>query len=210
MNCKTARSGRDGANLAAVSFYPQKIQKRTAFPRHAGTIADADAAGAEASFVCGSFVSIMLAVNPENSEIAEARYQTNGCGYAVAACELIASFVVSRHPREIHSGGPADLIDHLNAELGAFPSGREHCAILAVKALQKALAGYRERLIGEYPGERALVCTCFGVDEETIESSIIANRLVCVDDVAARCRAGGGCGSCRPVIQDIIDNAIFE
>jgi NifU-like protein len=77
----------------------------------------------------------------------------------------------------------------------------------AFSALRAAFSDHRARLIGEFTGERALVCTCFGVTEETIERYIAGGAAESVDDVSKATRAGGGCGSCRMLIQEMLDIA---
>jgi len=67
------------------------------------------------------------------------------------------------------------------------------------------MAAYRERRVEEFQGEKALICTCFGVSEETIVTAISENSLSDVDQVVDLCRAGSGCGSCRMLIQELVD-----
>jgi NifU-like protein len=69
------------------------------------------------------------------------------------------------------------------------------------------MARYRELRIEEFVGEKALICTCFGVSEQAIIQSIEEYSLTDVEEVAGRCRAGSGCGSCRMLIQELIDTA---
>jgi NifU-like protein len=71
--------------------------------------------------------------------------------------------------------------------------------------LRLGLADYRTYAIEEFRGERALICTCFGVSEESVQRYIEAEMPETVAEVTAACRAGGGCGSCRMLIQEMID-----
>jgi NifU-like protein len=57
----------------------------------------------------------------------------------------------------------------------------------------------------EWGGEEALICTCFFVSERTIEREILSRGLQTVSDVTRVCSAGGGCGSCHQLIQEILD-----
>ena len=50
----------------------------------------------------------------------------------------------------------------------------------------------------------ALVCHCEAVRERTIVKAIRAGAST-VDDVTRACGAGGGCGGCRPAIEQLID-----
>lgn len=188
-----------------MSLYSPKIRNKIAKVLKAGTIDEPDAFATEASFICGSFVSLSLKIDREDGEIVDAKYRTNGCGFMVAACEVVSEYLVSRHVPELHGDRPDELLKHLTVELGAFPNGRSHCSAAVVDALRSALSQYRKSLIDEYRGERALVCTCFGIDEDTIENCIRDNGLTEVAEVIDHCRAGSGCGSCQPIIQELID-----
>jgi NifU-like protein len=188
-----------------LSLYPPKIQQCVASAFNAKTLESPDAVATEASFVCGSFISLSLKIDREAGEIVDAKYRTNGCGFMVAAAEVLADDLISRRLQDLHGADPEELAAVLSAKLGPFPENRSHCASVAIDALRKALGDYRRELIDEYRGERALICTCFGIDEDAIESCIREKGLTDVDEVTQHCRAGSGCGSCQPIIQEIID-----
>ena len=81
---------------------------------------------------------------------------------------------------------------------------------LTFDALQNSFADFRVSQIEEFAGEKALICTCFGVSEETIEHLIKEKSLETVEEVTNGCNAGGGCGSCQLLIQEIIDTVWRE
>lgn len=83
--------------------------------------------------------------------------------------------------------------------------GREHCPKLACDALLAAIREYSDAARDDWAGDEALICTCFFVSERTIEREIAANGLASVADVTRACNAGGGCGSCHQLIQEILD-----
>jgi len=111
---------------------------------------------------------------------------------------------------ELHSFDRQFLESEIENEIGKFSEHRTHCLNLTTKTLQIALADFRRLQIEEFAGERALICTCFGISEETIEKSIAENSLETVEEITDACNAGGGCGSCQPLIQEIIDQARSE
>jgi NifU-like protein len=76
---------------------------------------------------------------------------------------------------------------------------------MAIEALQGAFAEYRRRRLVSYDGDDPLICTCFGVSEAVIVKAVRQHGLNSVEEVASVCRAGLGCGSCRMLIQEIID-----
>jgi NifU-like protein len=189
-----------------MTFYPPKVNARFRSPLNAVKARDANAVGTSASFECGSFVRMSLEIEKETRVIREARFQTNGCGYMIAAAETVAEFLFGRKLTDLHGLGPDEYEELLSDKLEDFPQSRRQCADIVFNALKNSLADYREYVLEEFTGEKALICTCFGVSEETIEAYISANSPNDVSDVTEACRAGGGCGSCRMLIQEMIDS----
>lgn len=192
-----------------VSFYPSKISEKFRAPRHAGRAEGANAAGTEASFVCGAALRFTLRIERETKEILEAKYQTSGCGFLIASAEKVAEKISGRKLTELHGLDRAPLHEQIENELDEFPANRRHCLDLCLDALQAALADFRAAQVEEFTGEKALICTCFGVSEETIERAVSEYSLETVEEVIEICSAGGGCGSCQPLIHDILENVRF-
>ena len=188
-----------------MSFYPPKINQRFSDAKNAGKLTDANAVGFGASFVCGSFVRFFLHIDQETKSIAAAKFKTSGCGYAIAAAEVLSEKIVGKNLTELHGLENKDLRKEIEAELELFPGNRAHCLAICFNALHESFADFRTRQISEFAGEKALICTCFSVSEETVEQIIAANETETVEEVTALCRAGGGCGSCRFLIQEMID-----
>ena len=188
-----------------VSVYPAKVNDRCRSLENVGVVADASAAGTSASFVCGSFASLSLRIDDDAGSIEEVRFRTNGCGFMMAGVDVVSSWLQGIALTDLHGLNDSELMMVLNAKLGDIPADRIHCVEVVIEALRDALRVYRDRRIEEYRGEEALICTCFGVSEATV-MSVIAEGAVCeVDEVAKLCRAGAGCGSCRMLVQDLID-----
>lgn len=158
-----------------------------------------------ASFVCGSFVEVCVGVGPDSESIDTAKFRTNGCGFMVAASDALCDWLGGRTLAEMHGLNDKELTQVINDELGSFPSERAQCATVVFQALRNAMSAYRERRVEEFQGEKALICTCFGVTEETIMNAIAENGFTEVEEVSGAYRAGSGCGSCRFLIQELID-----
>ncbi|MDD5011194.1 MAG: NifU family protein, partial [Phycisphaerae bacterium] len=95
-----------------------------------------------------------------------------------------------------------DIVD----KLGGLPEQKMHCSVMGMEALQAAIANYRTGKAQPLKKtEGKIVCTCFGVTDKEIEKVIIENDIETVEQVTNYCKAGGGCGSCRGEIQQIID-----
>ncbi len=188
-----------------MSFYPPKIDERFQQPQDVGDLSNANAVGTGASFVCGTFVRFYLTIDAVTKEIIGAKFKSNGCGFVIAAADVLTEIVVGKRLIELHGLDKKLLNSQIEAVVGEFPVGREHCLRICLDALQVALSDFRARQVEEFSGEKALICTCFGVSEELIESVIKKNSLETVEEVTEICRAGGGCGSCQPLIQEILD-----
>jgi len=188
-----------------MSFYPPKISERFHAPKNTGKLKGANADGTNATFVCGALLRIVIQIETGTKEILRAKFQTNGCGYLIAAADILTGTIKGKKLVEFHSLERQVLQREIEDKLGAFSEHRRHCLDLCLETLQNALADYRAFQVEEWTGEKALICSCFGVSEETIENLIKANSLETVDQVTKICRAGGGCGSCQFLIQEILD-----
>lgn len=188
-----------------MSFYPAKISEKFHAAKSVGTAANSNAVGTTATFVCGAVLRFSLRIDRATKEIFEAKYKSNGCGYLIAAAEILAETVVGRKLTALHRSDLKVLRNEIENALGEFAESRNHCRELALDALQSAFADFRRSQIEEWSGEKALICTCFGVSEETIETLTVNQSLETVEQVTHACRAGGGCGACQPLIQDILD-----
>jgi NifU-like protein len=190
-----------------MGFYPKQINSQARDPQNAGRLDDANARGTAASFLCGSFVRFSLRVDDARQRIESAKFQTNGCGFMIASAEAMSDLFRGRELRGLHGTDSAEIMESIRAVLGTFPEERIQCAEVAIEALKNAFADYRRYRIEEFQGEKALICTCFGVSEESIAKVIAESGASEVSTVSAICRAGSGCGSCRMLIQEMIDEA---
>jgi NifU-like protein len=188
-----------------TSYYPENINKHFISPKNAGRLDRPSASGMDASFVCGCFVRFEMQIDAVDKRIVLALFQTNGCGYMIAAADVLSQQITGRELTELHGAGATETSESIQSVLGNFPDHRSHCLATCISAMHVAFADYRDKVIEEFRGEKALVCTCFGISEETIEKCITKNQPETAADVANLCKAGSGCGSCRMLIQEMID-----
>lgn len=161
--------------------------------------------GRAVSFECGSMVSIRLKVNTSTKTIEQIAFSSNGCGYMVAAAQSLVEAFENSNLKDLHGADRAQLRAVIEDLIGGFPKPRKQCSDTTIEAFRSAIADHRKRIVDEFRGDVALICTCFGISEDRIVEAIRETQAVGTDDVARACNAGNGCGSCRMLIQELID-----
>jgi NifU-like protein len=186
-----------------VSIYPKHIYQISRTAEFSGRCSDENAVGKAVSFICGSFVRFGLCVDGSEKRIEHVRYSTNGCGFAIAAAETIARKLRRLNLADLH--GTKDITRLIDTSVGVFPKWREQCLETVIEAFRSALANYRLRLVEEFVGEKALICTCFAIPEETIVNLIAKHQIADLSELSMFSNAGSGCGSCQMLIRELID-----
>lgn len=182
-----------------MPFYPSKINERFLNPKNSGDSFGGTGNALNASFVCGAVLQISLETN--HGQILKATFKAAGCGFLLAAADVLCEKITGAAITE-----NLDVGKIITDELGDFENSRQHCLELTQQTWQAAVNNFRRSQTNDWSGEEILICTCFGVSERTIEQTIENNLLTSVKDVTQVCRAGGGCGSCHFLIQEILDD----
>jgi len=193
-----------------VAVYPEAIWSRILSRGRCQDDALANAVGAGARFECGAFVRFSLRIDDGTGAISGASYKTNGCGHMAAAAEVLAEHLAGSELTALGGFSRESARLLLQNSLGEPPPGRGQCAMAAIEAAKNAFANHRSQQLEEFQGEKAIICTCFGVSEETIAKLIIDNDLSDVSEVSDACRAGSGCGACQMLIRDVIESVRYE
>jgi NifU-like protein len=190
-----------------MAVYPNKIRENVdAALGDRGVREPPDACGVAAALECGTNVRFALDIDEGSKQVRAIVMRSNGCGYMLAAANVVRDLVAGKDLIELHGLNAEELFRAIVSELGQFSSYRRHCATTAIEALRNAFAEYRRRRLEEFSGDKALICTCFGVSEEAIETAVESADVRTISDVGRLTRAGTGCGSCQMLIQEIIDS----
>jgi NifU-like protein len=190
-----------------MSFYSGLVREHFLRPRNVGAVAHAAAVGDVGSLRCGAVLRLTLQMDAEARLIADAKFKAAGCGYLIAAASLLTETIKGMAIDEA-----AACVENLSLEqsiaqkFAPLPPEKRQCAALCHEALVAALCDYHDATLEEWTGEEALICTCFGVSEKSIEREIHARSLRTIKEVTKACNAGGGCHSCHPLIEDILED----
>ncbi len=119
-----------------MALYSEKVMDHFRHPRNVGVIENADGIGEVGNARCGDIMKIYLKI--ENNVIADVKFETFGCGSAIAsssmATELIKGQPVSE-AMKLTNKAVAEALDGL-------PAHKLHCSVLAEEAIKKALQDY--------------------------------------------------------------------
>ena len=182
--------------------YSEKVLDHYRNPRNVGKIDNADLIGEAGSLACGD--SLKLYLKLDGNKIVDAKFQTFGCGSAVASSSILTEMIIGKTLEEAKNITNKDIAE----ELGGLPQEKMHCSVMGHEALEDALKKYYGDKYKEEITEKTadkIVCTCFNVTENQIWEAIKINNLKTVDEVTNYTKAGGACGRCKGTIQDIID-----
>lgn len=101
----------------------------------------ADGMGRVGSPACGDEMVLWIKVDPETEKITDCKWQTFGCGSAIASTSMLSVMVKKDGGMKIEDAlkiKPQDIME----ELDGLPDRKIHCSVLGDKALQAAINDY--------------------------------------------------------------------
>ncbi|MFH1336056.1 MAG: Fe-S cluster assembly scaffold protein NifU [Candidatus Zixiibacteriota bacterium] len=121
-------------------MYSAKVMEHFQNPRNVGEIKDADGIGEIGNAVCGDIMKLYIKV--KDNRILDAKFQTFGCGAAIATSSMVTELVKGKTLEE------AEKIsrDTVAEALDGLPPVKMHCSNLAADALHKAIEDYRNKI----------------------------------------------------------------
>ena len=123
--------GRIGAPM-----YSDIVVEHFTNPRNVGSIPDADGVGSATNPVCGDMIKIFIRVR--DGRIEDVKFQTFGCGAAIATSSMITEMVKGKTVEEARK-----VTNEAVAEaLGGLPPVKMHCSNIAADAMHAALGDY--------------------------------------------------------------------
>ena len=125
------------------SFYSKKVLDHIRRPRNMGEIKNPDGVATVGNRVCGDIMRLYIKVGKKNGKeyIREVKFQTLGCGAAIATSSIITTMVKGKSLEEAEKISEKAIAE----ALGGLPPVKFHCSVLAADALKKAIENYRKK-----------------------------------------------------------------
>lgn len=177
--------------------YTEKVYEHFRNPRNVGEVENPDGIGDVGSLACGDALRLTFKLD-ENGRIRDAKFKTFGCASAIASSSALTEMVKGKTLEEAQKITNRDIADYL----GGLPEEKMHCSVMGKEALDAAIAHYRGEAKKE--AQQDVVCKCFGITGQEIRQVAGQNGLKTVEQVTHYTKAGGGCSTCHPEIQEIL------
>ena len=122
-----------------MALYSEKVMDHFRNPRNLGILEDANGIGTVGNAKCGDIMKMYLKI--ENDVIAVVRFETFGCGSAIASSSMATELIKGKPVSEA-----LKLTNQAVTEaLDGLPPHKIHCSVLAEEAIRAALADYEQR-----------------------------------------------------------------
>mgnify|MGYP001794991107 CR=1 FL=1 len=192
--------------------YTDKVMEHFHNPRNQGTIKEKQegeeiVTGQVGSIACGDALKLHLKIDESSQTIKDATFQTFGCASAIASSSALTELLKGRKVDEAMKLTNKEIAE----SLGGLPEEKMHCSVMGQEALEAAIYTYKGIPLDSHEEDEGnLICRCFGVSDTKIKRIIRENDITNAEQVTNYVKAGGGCSSCLPDIDVLIEEVITE
>lgn len=182
--------------------YSEKVMEHYRNPRNVGEMENPSAVGETGNISCGDALKLYLKI--EDGIIVDAKFQTFGCGSAIAASSVLTEMIKGKTIEEAEKITNKQIAE----ELGGLPAEKLHCSVMGKEALEDAIENFTG--VKKEEEKDPIICKCFDVRESTIRNVIKENDVSTVEEVMNYSKAGGGCKHCLEDIEKIINEVLGQ
>ncbi len=166
---------------------------------------EADASGRVGSPACGDEMVVWLKIDPKTEKIKECKWQTFGCGSAIASTSVMSEIVTENNGLTIDQAlkiKPQDIMERL----GGLPAQKVHCSVLGDKALRMAIndwfrkTGQHQRIVVE--GAK-IIDEKLRITDRDIEEAVLEGARN-LEDIQKKLKVGVASPEAIPEIEQLI------
>jgi nitrogen fixation protein NifU and related proteins len=171
----------------------------------ASKMKDYDGLGMVGSPACGDMMKIWIKVDQKTDKIKKLKWQTFGCGSAIAATSMLSVMVSEKGGMKIDEAleiKPQDI----TKRLGDLPTRKIHCSVLGDKALRSAINNYfiktkqKDRVIKE---QVRIIDKIAKVTDHDIEEAVLEGAQT-LEAVQKKTKVGVGNPEVLPEVEQLI------
>lgn len=124
-------------------MYSDLVMDHFRNPRNMGEIPDASGVGQVGNHVCGDIMKMYIKVGKNNNQeiVVDVKFQTLGCGAAIATSSMVTEMVKGKTLKEALSVTNLAVAE----ALGGLPPVKMHCSNLAADAVRAAIEDYQKK-----------------------------------------------------------------
>ena len=178
--------------------YTDKVKEYYTNPKNVGELENPDAIGEAGSLVCGDMLKIFLQID-DNGIITDAKFQTFGCGSAIASSSALTEMIIGKTIEEAEKITNQDIVEFL----GGLPNEKIHCSVMGREALEDAIAKYKG-IEKKEESQNHVICTCFNIKEDEIRNLVRKYGVNDIYEAAQYSKVASACGKCREEASAII------
>lgn len=120
-------------------LYSEKVMDHFTNPRNVGEIEDANGVGEVGNAKCGDIMKMYLKI--ENGIIVDAKFNTFGCGSAIATSSMATEMIKGKPIEEALNLSNQAVVEALDG----LPAHKIHCSVLAEEAVKAAIKDYYDK-----------------------------------------------------------------
>ena len=121
-----------------MALYTETVMDHFTHPRNVGEIPDADGVGQVGNAKCGDIMKMYLKIR---DRIEDAKFETFGCGSAIASSSMATELIKGKTIEEAMAVTNKQVVD----ALGGLPAYKLHCSVLAEESIKAAVKDYYDR-----------------------------------------------------------------
>ena len=122
-----------------MALYSEKVMDHFKNPRNVGEIENPSGVGQVGNAKCGDIMKIYLKI--ENDVIVDAKFETFGCGSAIASSSMATEMIIGKPVRDALELTNKAVVEALDG----LPAHKVHCSVLAEEAIKNALKDYFDK-----------------------------------------------------------------